>query len=221
MQGALRWAGAVISFALLAWATLLAPVALISTLSQLVGWRNILSSPVGEMSRELREASSSLPFLASLGSSALTWLYLAILALFVAFDILIRIRLEARRLHRVAMNLDFGTVRAQEVRSSPEAALMSGAGGAAVAAGLGLTGPIGLAVGVGVMAAMLLVRRSALEGEARDHAARQTQEIERRRNAYVDSAVTAYIRTERRKVLLALVIVIAVVAVSYIVPFLA
>lgn len=212
MIGSLR---RTLSIANLIWVLLLAPVALISLIEDYSDWRSVIGAPIARWRDQLSESRAQLPFLSLIPAEAVTALYVALLGATVIGLYTVTIALEARRQKTLAMSIDFGSVEAARYQGSPGESLMEGAAGAGLAGMLGLSGPVGWAVALGAMGTMMAIRWAVSQNEADTHAARQTAEIARRRESYIDEAVNRFVRTERRRLLIGAGVAFLIVAVSF------
>lgn len=226
----------VISVVPVVWTVITAPLALISAISDLLNIDGLLLKPVDTYRSAMSEAAALLQLPASVSGWVGDILIVGILAAVLGWLFFTRLYLEARRQRRAASEGRAIAVNPQDVQTDTTDFLLMGTAGAGVlvagsvghmmlatgAAAAG-TGPIGwvigpfIVAGVGVWAAMK--RQEKREAAARAHAEAESQRLAAEQQAIADSNIRMFRARERRKLFIATVIILLIVALNFAVPW--
>ena len=237
-EGGLKSLGAlVISVVPVVWTVITAPLALISALSDLLNIDGLLLTPVETYRSAMTDAADLLHLPGALSGWVGDVVMVGVLGAVLGWVFFTRLYLEARKQHRAANEGRAIAVNPQDVEPDTTDYVLMGTAGAGilVAGGVGHmmlatgaaaagTGPIGWVVGpfvvagVGIWAAMK--RQEKREAAARAHAEAETLRLAAEQRAIAASNIRMFRRKERRKLLIASGIIVAIVALNFVVPWL-
>lgn len=236
-EGGLKSLGVLIlSVVPIVWTVITAPLALISALSDLLNIDGLLLAPVETYRGAMADAAGLLRLPEALSGWVGDVLIVGILAAVLGWIFFARLYLEARKQQQAASEGRAIAVNPQDVEADTTDYLLIGTAGAGilVAGGVGHmmlatgaaaagTGPIGWVVGpfvvagVGIWAAMK--RQENREAAARAHAEAESQRLVAEQRAIAASNIRMFRSRERRKLLIASAIIVAIVALNFLVPW--
>lgn len=220
----LVWRG--ISVLLIVWAILGGPPAIISLITDLTDWQSLFAGPVGQWNEGIEELSFGLPIIGALPLWSLNVIYLVLLVICGLWYYWTSVAGEARRQFAAATAGTLGPITPFGTGATLADGATVASGGAgfilgnamvqtAAYAGAAALGGLAIMTGGIALAIFGLARVGMRKDRAHRHAQEEAERLERQRYELAAANVVAFKRSEQRKIMVAVSIITAVVAINF------